>query len=247
MHCIDNRLTDVYFNLAAEEYLLKHTDKNVFMLWQSEPAVVIGRHQELFDEVNTTFADEKQIKIARRFSGGGAVFHDLGNLNLTFIETNATVDFDVYSQRMIDMLASLGIKATVDERRGLHIDGLKISGSAQSIYKDRVLFHATLLFSSDLEHLNGSLAGNPNGIITRPKRKIAVKSVKSPVTNISNHLPSSFSLEDFKNHIISYYTNSEIQNQSYFFSSDDLSQIEQLRHSKYATESWIFDGKILKK
>lgn len=247
MLCVDNRITDVYFNLAAEEYFLKNTRENVFMLWQNEPAVVIGKHQDIFDEVNTGFVNENQIKIARRFSGGGAVYHDPGNLNLTFIETNASANFDDYVQRIVNMLASLGIEASTDERRGININGLKISGSAQSIHKDRVLFHATLLFSSDLQRLIESLESQPEQKRIKSKRKVAVKSVKSPVTNISQHLPSAISMEEVKEYIINYYTGQETENKIYTFTKEDIRDIEQLKSIKYATEGWIYDGEFLKK
>lgn len=247
MLCINNRNTDVYFNLAAEEYLLKNSRENIFMLWQSEPSVVIGKHQDIYAEVNTDFSGENQIKIARRFSGGGAVYHDLGNFNLTFIETNPGVNFDEFTHRMIRMLSSLGVEASADERRGLTIGGLKISGSAQSIHKDRVLFHATLLFSSDLKRLTTCLEGKPVKNKPAISRKVAVKSVKSPVTNLAEHLSDSISMEDVRNHIISYFTDIESDNKPHKLSENDIHSIENLKNIKYKTESWIFEGKFLKK
>lgn len=247
MLCIDNKITDVYFNLAAEEYLLKNTRENVFMLWQNEPVVVIGKHQDIFDEVNIGFIKENQIKVARRFSGGGAVYHDLGNLNLTFIETNASVNFDDYVQRIVAMLASLGIDASTDNRRGININGLKLSGSAQSIHKDRVLFHATLLFSSDLQRLITSLASDPEQKRGRARRKVSVKSVKSPVTNMTRHLSHAISLEEVKAYIINYYIRQNTENSIYAFTKEDIHGIEQLKNIKYATEGWIYDGECLKK
>ena len=94
MLCIHNTQTDPYFNLAAEEYLLKNFKENIFMLWQNEPSIVIGKHQDVWAEVNLKFVQDQQIKIARRFSGGGAVYHDPGNLNLTFIETGQIMQTD---------------------------------------------------------------------------------------------------------------------------------------------------------
>lgn len=247
MLCINNRITDVYFNLAAEEYLLKNTRENVFMLWQNEPVVVIGKHQDVYAEVNTGFINENQIKLARRFSGGGAVYHDRGNLNLTFIETNASPNFDDYVGRIIRMLASLGIEASTDMRRGINIRGLKISGSAQSIHKDRVLFHATLLFSSDLQRLITSLESQPEQRPVASKRKVLVKSVKSPVTNISAHLSRIISVEEVKDYIIKYYTEQSRDNKLYAFTQKEIRQIEQLKNIKYATNSWIYEGEFLKK
>lgn len=247
MLCIDNRITDVYFNLAAEEYFLKNSRENVFMLWQNEPSVIIGKHQDIFEEVNTGFADETRIKIARRFSGGGAVYHDAGNLNMTFIETKACADFDEFSDRILALLASLGLEASCDERRGIYIHGLKISGSAQSIHKDRVLFHATLLFSSDLKRLNISLESLPGQKRAGSKRKVAVKSVRSTVTNISEHLPHPIGMEELKSYIIDYYVKENEGSRIYAFTAEDIHDIEYLKSIKYATDSWIYDGEVLKK
>lgn len=249
MLCIDNRITDIYFNLAAEEYFLKNSQENIFMLWQSDSSIVIGKHQDVFNEVNTDFAENNQIKIARRFSGGGAVYHDLGNLNLTFIETNAQVNFDDFSERITRMLASLGIKAMTDERRGLHVDGLKISGSAQSIHKNRVLYHATLLISSDLKKLTTSLEGltEHKTTNTKSRRKVTVQSVKSPVTNLSEHLPQPIDLNSLKNYIIDYYKNLNSGSRIYELSPKDIDNIDELKSIKYANQTWIYDSEILKK
>lgn len=247
MLCIDNRQTDVYFNLAAEEYLLKSWRDDVFMLWQNEPSVIVGKHQEVFEEVNLNFAEEHGIKIARRFSGGGAVYHDSGNINLTFIETRFCADFDVYVQRIIAMLASLGVASSTDSRRAIQVGGLKISGSAQSIHKDRVLFHATLLVSADLQRLNASLESGTSQQATYPKRKVSVKSVKSPVTNLSAHLPAPKDMNEIKKYILNYYLTQNAQNKTYTFQSEDIASIEELRNIKYASKSWIYTGEFLKK
>ena len=115
MFCIDNRCTDIYFNLAAEEYLLKQKRGNFFMLWQSEPSVVIGKHQSVAAEADERFLDEKGITLARRFSGGGAVYHDRGNINLSFIETVKQPDFVYYLQQVVDFLEKVGISAYADQ------------------------------------------------------------------------------------------------------------------------------------
>lgn len=107
MFCIDNRCTDVYFNLAAEEYLLKKKKDNFFMMWQSVPSVVIGKHQSVRKEVDEKYIHENNILLARRFSGGGAVYHDEGNLNLSFMETVERPDFEYYLQQTVDFLESL--------------------------------------------------------------------------------------------------------------------------------------------
>lgn len=132
---IDNPYTDAWFNLAAEEYLLKNFSDDIFMLWQNEPSVIIGKHQNVWDEINRNYIQEKHIKVVRRYSGGGAVYHDSGNLNITFIQNSKELASGTFTARLIDFLATFGIRAETDERQALTIDGLKISGSAQSIHK----------------------------------------------------------------------------------------------------------------
>ena len=155
MRCFHNTFTDIYFHLAAEEYLLKQETDSVFMLWQDTPSVVMGKHQSVQLEVNREWAEEQQFQIARRFSGGGAVYHDLGNVNLTFIETVSRLpDFSLYLHRILDFLKQIGLPAKGDERLGIYLDGLKISGSAQCVHKNRVLYHCTLLYDTNLTALN---------------------------------------------------------------------------------------------
>ena len=132
--CIDNRCTDVYFNLAAEEYLLKKKKDNFFMVWQSAPSVVIGKHQSVRKETDEAYLRANDIALARRFSGGGAVYHDEGNLNLSFIETVERPDFEYYLRQTVDFLETLGIVAYTDKRMGIYVDGRKVSGSAQCIH-----------------------------------------------------------------------------------------------------------------
>lgn len=224
MLCIHNTQTDPYFNLAAEEYLLKNFKENIFMLWQNEPSIVIGKHQDVWAEVNLKFVQDQQIKIARRFSGGGAVYHDPGNLNLTFIETGQIMQTDKYTIQIMNFLKTLGVHVEMDERKGLTIGGFKISGSAQSIHKNRYMHHATLLFSTDLDRLVTSLKSTSRQTPekTGGKRSTFVKSVRSPVTNISAHLPASISIQHFKKALLYYFTINNPGIQGYSFTQADL-------------------------
>lgn len=249
MLCIDNRNTDAYFNLAAEEYLLKNFSSDIFMLWQNGPSVIIGKHQNIQAEVNLDFVREKQIKVVRRFSGGGAVYHDLGNLNLTFIESSDHPDFDKYTKQILEILAMIKIYAQANARRALYINGLKISGCAQYMFKNKVLFHATLLFSTNLSHLTSTLNSlKANQKNSQPiKQKQYVKSVKDPVTNISEHLPNPLPIEDFKKLIIKYFLDKNKDNSIYTFSKEDITSITRLKQEKYITDDWNFNGNFIKK
>ena len=239
MICIDNHHTDAYFNLAAEEYLLENFSSDVFMLWQNDSSVIIGKNQNVQAEVNLDFARENNIKVARRHTGGGAVYHDSGNLNLTFIETDDRPDFGKYTRRILAMLSVLGIEAQADERNSIYIDGLKISGCAQFIRKNKILFHATLLFSSDLSNLTSTL----NSLQTVPETdtKHYVKSVKSPVTNILEHLAQPLQLSEFKRMILNEFLGSA-GNSLYAFSQEDTTAINRLKMEKYVTKNWNYQA-----
>lgn len=247
MICINNTYTDAYFNLAAEEYLLKNFSDNIFMLWQDELSVIVGKYQNVLAEVNMDYVKKNNIKVARRFSGGGTVFHDLGNLNLTFIEENTNANFDSFTQRIMIMLSHLGIQAETDARRAINIDGLKVSGSAQCVHRNRVMYHATLLFSSDLSSLVTTLEGDPKQLENKEDNRIYVKSVKSPVTNIQKHLEKPIDIAYFKQYIMDYFLNEGQGNTPYKFSENDLLAIKTLSDNKYSTPEWNFHGKCLSK
>lgn len=246
MLCVDNRCTDIYWNLAAEEYLLKQKRDNYFMLWQSDPCVVIGKHQNVQAEVDERFLQEKGISLARRFSGGGAVYHDMGNINLSFIETVNQPDFEYYLQQTIDFLDQMGVTAYSDKRMGIYIDGRKISGSAQCIHKNRVMYHCTLLFSTDLDVLNASLRGKPDSenLVPGSQTVRAVPSVRSEVTNISEHLFTPVTVKRVIRLLLHYFLEND-ENQSYRFTHKDLAAIERLKNEKYANEEWIYNKSVL--
>ena len=244
MVSILNDSTDAYFNLAAEEYLLRSFGQDVFMLWQNEPSVVIGKHQNVWAEINPAFIQERDIKVVRRSFGGGAVYQDLGNLNFTCIECSRNADFDKYTSLMVDLLAEVGVPAEADSRRGLTVQGLKISGSAQCIHRGKCMYHATLLYKTNLQMLASALQGDLSdsaewGV---ERRAAYVHSVRSPVTNITHYLPSALQLQDFKNIIISFLLKKKIVEGEYQFSPYDLQAINQLKEEKYATTQWNFQA-----
>ena len=237
IRCIYTPFTDIYFHLAAEEYLLKQGNEDIFMLWQDTPSVVIGKHQRLRSEVDQEWAEREQVHIARRFSGGGAVYHDLGNVNLTFLDTTPRLpEFVTYLQRTLDFLNSMGLMATGGERLGIYLNGLKISGSAQCLYKDRVLYHCTLLYDTDLTALHQALNPEPMVDDEMLSSVYAVPSVRSEVTNIRRHL-SAGTVTDFKEKAFQYFSKSQSVSA---FTKEEIEAVNQLREEKYIQKEWIY-------
>ncbi len=243
MFCINNTQKDVWFNLAAEEYLLKQTEGNYFMLWQSNPTVVVGKHQDVYREIDLDYTMRQGIQVARRYTGGGAVYHDAGNLNLTFIETTRAADFDKYTTWIMDALTPYGLPLRTDSRRGIYIRNLKISGSAQCIWKDRVLYHATLLFNSDLEKLRSALLSRElQAVVHNDRKRIYVGSVSSPVTNIADHLSHPVPIDDFRQYLADYFLRREDGHSGYSLTEADKSAIIQLRRQKYMQPRWNYNA-----
>jgi lipoate-protein ligase A len=238
MICIKNESIEPYFNMAAEEYLLKNFNVDSFMLWRNNNAIIVGKHQNTLSEINVDYVKEKQIKVVRRLSGGGAVFHDLGNLNFTFIqkgEEGKLVDFKKYTNPIIDILKKLGVDAKFEGRNDITIDGKKFSGNAEHVYRDKILHHGTLLFTSNMKDVSDALKVNP----LKFKDK-AVKSVRSRVTNISDHLKEPLDLDTFTNMIMEHIMEMYPEAKPYDFSDEDKKNIQKLADDKYSTWDWNF-------
>lgn len=238
MLCIFLENTDPYFCLAAEEYLLKNHSADIFMLWQSFDTVVVGKHQNTLGEINYRHVREKGIKVARRISGGGTVFHDLGNVNFTFIKNVSgphEISFKKFTQPIVDALAAMGIKAVTSGRNDLLIDNRKISGNAEHVYKNRVLHHGTLLYNSNLKNLGDAIRVIPGKYISK-----AVQSNRSEVVNISEFLQHPSPVEDFIRMILHFQRKSSANNQLYSISAQESEIISKLSSEKFETWEWQF-------
>ncbi|MBU8892810.1 MAG: lipoate--protein ligase [Bacteroidales bacterium] len=239
MLCIRNYNTDPYFNLAAEEYVLRNFTDNCFILWRNRPSIIVGKHQNTLAEINLDFVKEKNIDVVRRLSGGGAVFQDPGNLNFTFIQNvennESLVDFRKYTRPIIDVLNQLGVDAKFEGRNDIMINGKKISGNAEHVFKKRVMHHGTLLFSSEISDLSKALKVNPLKYQDK-----GVKSVRSRVTNIRDHLEEKISVMEFYDKILNYIFSTGKDARIYEFSDEDIVQIKRLADEKYKSWEWNF-------
>ncbi len=240
MYVIENRSTKPQYNLALEEYLClramrdgSQSGSQFFMLWQNEPSIIVGRFQNTLSEINATFVEENDIHVVRRNSGGGAVYHDLGNINYSFVMPDSAGDFDfaLFTGPIIRALAALGVKAELSGRNDLTIEGKKISGGAQFRRNGVILHHGTLLYDADLGVLSQALKVSEDKF-----RSKAVKSVRSRVGNIMPFLPTPLSVADFQEKL-----QKEIENLTPLaLTKEELSEVDRLTREKYATWEWNY-------
>ena len=237
MKIILNENTSLSFNMAAEEYMMKHYKDDIFMLWRAKRSVLIGKNQNALAEINYDYVKDNHIDVVRRLSGGGTVFCDLGNTNFAFIVTDSDSfsDFRKFTQPILEVLKKLGVNAEFSGRNDLTIEGKKFSGNAQYKYKERLLHHGTLLFSSDIGDLSKAI--NP------PKLKLeskGVSSVKSRVTNIQSHLQEDIDIIKFRS-LINEHINETVENASFYeFSKEDIKAIEAIEKKRFKTWEWNY-------
>lgn len=229
---------DPYYNLALEEYLFSETDDDVFMLWQNESCVVIGKNQNAYAEINIDKAKENNIKIVRRITGGGAVYHDLGNVNYTFISSKNEekgIDFEFFTRPIIEALFSLGVNAELSGRNDLLANGKKFSGNAQHSVGHRTLHHGTLLFNSDLSVLSSVLNVDKEKIQSK-----GIKSTRSRVINLSE-LIGEQSVEEFIELIASFVEKKYGVKRSEAPKNDAINTL----CARNASSTWIFPEREL--
>ena len=227
-----------YFNLAFEQYVFDCLDKaeSYFALWQNDNSIIVGKNQNTVEEINAGFVKERDVKVARRLSGGGAVYHDLGNLNFTFIADakNADkLDLKFFCLPIQKALASIGIKAEIGGRNDITIEGKKFSGNAQYVKDGRIMHHGTIMFSSDLNVLSQALSVDNEKIFSK-----GIKSTRARVANISEFLDKPISLAEFKEILIeNVFENNPRRN--FEISDKDMSAVEKLSE-KYASWEWNY-------
>ncbi|MBR2498916.1 MAG: lipoate--protein ligase [Clostridia bacterium] len=229
---ITHDIRDAYFNLASEEYLLKHTDGFYFYLWINNPAVIVGVNQNTIEEVNLKHTEAHHVKVVRRLTGGGAVYHDGGNLCYTVIApyTEGENYYKKFTAPVIEYLNELGVKAEFSGRNDVVINGKKISGNAQTVYNGKIMHHGTLLFNANLDGLKNALI--PNKLKMQSK---GIKSIRARVTNVKDYLNCDMNIMEFKkgleNKLLQFC-------EPYEFSESDKSKISALVVDKYSTYEW---------
>jgi lipoate-protein ligase A len=250
MLCISLETTDPCFNLAVDEYLLKEGSEEFLVLGINDPSVIIGKHQIAHMETSARFLKEHNIPVIRRISGGGAVYHDRGNLNFSFIlnsEPGKQVNFRKYTGPVLEFLSSIGINASFEGKSDLKFNGFKISGNAEHVYHNRVLHHGTLLFDTDLNQLESSLRNDKSRYHSK-----AVKSNPAKVINLKYVLK--YVLKDILKDILKYIDNTEdlktvmmkwlLENLSGSvlrqLKGEETRQIELLAETKYRTWDWNY-------
>ncbi len=240
MKYIINESNDTQFNIALEEYAFKKllNEDMIFILWINKPSIIVGRHQNTIEEINSEYVRENNIEVVRRISGGGAVYHDYNNLNYTIITNEVKdkiFDFKSFSIPVIKTLESLGVEAKFTGRNDLEIDGKKICGNAQAYINGRIMHHGCLLFDVDLSVLSKALKVSKDKIESK-----GVKSVRARVTNIVNELPEKIDIIKFRDLLLEYMKKEYPQMTEYKFSENEIEEIKKSREAKFNNWDWNY-------
>lgn len=243
MKFIDNEgITDPSINLALEEYILQNFgEEDTYLLFYiNEPSIIIGRNQNTVEEINTDYVDENGIKIIRRLSGGGAVYHDEGNLNFSFItkdDGDSFHDFAKFTQPVVEALNRLGVPAELIGRNDLLVEGRKISGNAQFATRGRMFNHGTLMFDSEIEHVVAALNVKKEKIESK-----GIKSIRSRVANISEFLKEKTTMDEFKNLLLRYIFDVEniARIPRYTLTKQDWENVYDISKKRYQNWDWNF-------
>lgn len=237
---IDNKgITDPRINLAIEEYALKNLDINesYLLFYVNEPSIIIGKNQNTIEEINTDYVEKQGLHVVRRLSGGGAVYHDLGNLNFSFItkdDGESFHNFKKFTEPVVTALHKLGVKAELSGRNDIIAEGRKISGNAQFSTKGRMFSHGTLLFDSEMENVVSALRVKKDKIESK-----GIKSIRSRVANISEFLTEQMTIEEFRSTLLDYiFDGSDVE--EYVLTEEDWKNIHELSKERYQNWDWNY-------
>ena len=239
MIIIDSPSHDAYFNIALEEYLLyQYPTEDIFLLYINAPSIIIGKFQNTLAEINLDYVKEKDIKVVRRMSGGGAVYHDLGNLNFSFhtlLGQNDFMDFSLFTEPVVKLLNGLGVPAKLEGRNDLLVEGKKFSGNAKLARNGKMIQHGTILFNSDMSVLGDALKINPLKYVDK-----AIKSNRARVINLIEYFPNEMTTDELKGLLIDEMLKNNSGASIYQLSQADLDGVAKLIEEKYQTWDWNF-------
>ena len=239
---VDNKgIHDPRINLAIEEYLLKTMDvekEPVLLFYINQPSIIIGKNQNTIEEINTDYVEDNGIIVVRRLSGGGAVYHDLGNLNFSFItndDGDSFMNYKKFTQPVVDALAKMGVNAELSGRNDILAEGRKVSGNAQFSTKGRMFSHGTLMFDTEIDAVVSALKVKKDKIESK-----GIKSIRSRVANISEFLKEQMTVEEFRLEILKSIFDGEENIRYYELTEEDWANIHKLSEERYQTWEWNF-------
>lgn len=239
---VDNKgIHDPRINLAIEEYLLKTMDvekEPVLLFYINQPSIIIGKNQNTIEEINTDYVEDNGIIVVRRLSGGGAVYHDLGNLNFSFItndDGDSFMNYKKFTQPVVDALAKMGVNAELSGRNDILAEGRKVSGNAQFSTKGRMFSHGTLMFDTEIDAVVSALKVKKDKIESK-----GIKSIRSRVANILEFLKEQMTVEEFRLEILKSIFGGEENIRYYELTEDDWANIHKLSEERYQTWEWNF-------
>ncbi|GMA52208.1 lipoate--protein ligase [Alicyclobacillus contaminans] len=241
MRFIDNQgITDPRVNLAIEEYAVKHLDidETYLLFYINQPSIIIGKNQNTFEEINAEYVREHGIVVVRRLSGGGAVYHDLGNLSFSFItrnDGNSFNNFRKFTEPVIEALRALGVPAELSGRNDILAGGRKISGNAQFATRGRMFSHGTLMLNTDIDAVVQALRVKADKIESK-----GIKSIRSRVANISEFLDKPMDIHQFRQWLLEFIFRGQSPIPEYKLTEEDWRQIRKISEERYQNWDWNY-------